>query len=138
VFVCEVTHHRQQDGDGRGVVDDAGERADEPDGRAELPVFALAGVRGDRLLQALDGAGPTDALAQDHHREDGNRRGVREAGDALAGGDARPRPENHERHHDADGGDVDRNGFGDEQHERDENDREDERDADRLYGHPFS
>lgn len=44
VLVGEVAHHRQQNGDRRGVVDDARERAHESHCRAELLVHVLAGV----------------------------------------------------------------------------------------------
>jgi len=64
--------------------------------------------------------------AQDHHRENRDRRGVRESGDAVARGDAGPRTEYHQANHDPDGGDVDGHRLGNEQHERGSDNQKDE------------
>ncbi len=114
VLVGEVAHHGQKNRDRRGVVDDPGEGPHETNRCAELLVDILAGVRRDGRLDALDGPGAAHALAQDHHREDGDGGPVGEARYALTRRDARPGPQNHERDHDPEGRDVDRHRLRDE------------------------
>jgi hypothetical protein len=137
VLVSKVAHHRQQDGDGSGVVDNSRERTDEPDRCAELLVFAFARERGDCLFETLNRTRPTDAFAQNHHHENRDRCRVREAGDTLTRRNARPRTEYHQRDHDPDRCDVDRDGLGDEQNGSDENNQKDEERPNSRFRHRY-
>jgi hypothetical protein len=59
--VGEVGHHRHQDGNCGGVVDEPRDGADRADGRAQLAGLVVAGERRDLPSQYLDRAGSLDA-----------------------------------------------------------------------------
>lgn len=121
-------HHRDHDGDDRCVVDESGSPAGEGEYGEQLLQRVVTEAVNERLADDVDQPGTADALAQDEHREDGDRRGTGEPFDADRGVDLRPGLENYQEEHDTDGSDVDRHRLGNEENEREADDSENEQD----------